>query len=182
MAPDVATLRAQYEEQLAAGGRRVCIGLLTGGQSTRMGQDKATTAVAGRSMAQRVAEACRATGLETIVLGPTDAETGLESLPDDDAAPAGPLGGLFTLLAARPDHHVILVATDQPFVRTATLLQLALEPAGDIVVPFFVATRRVLVAMRSGANFGAIRSPLASTKEMKSASLGCIIIWWAARS
>ena len=135
MAPDVATLRAQYEEQLAAGGRRVCIGLLTGGQSTRMGQDKATTAVAGRSMAQRVAEACRATGLETIVLGPTDAETGLESLPDDDAAPAGPLGGLFTLLAARPDHHVILVATDQPFVRTATLLQLALEPAGDIVVP-----------------------------------------------
>ena len=86
-------------------------------------------------MAQRVAAACVATGLETIVLGPDDAGTGLEPLPDDDDAPAGPLGGLVTLLRARPGQHALLIATDQPFVRPETLLQLALAPTGDIVVP-----------------------------------------------
>lgn len=132
---DLDALREQYEVQLASDAHQVCIGLLTGGKSTRMGQDKATTLLAGQTMAQRVAAACVATGLETIVLGPDDAGTGLEALADDDEAPAGPLGGLVTLLRARPGQHVILIATDQPFVRSETLLQLALALTGDIVVP-----------------------------------------------
>lgn len=132
---DLATLREHYEVQLASDGRRVCIGLLTGGKSTRMGQDKATTLLAGQAMAQRVADACAATGLATTVLGPDAAGTGLDTLPDDDDVPPGPLGGLITLLRARRVEHVILIATDQPFVRPETMLQLALAPAGDIVVP-----------------------------------------------
>lgn len=133
---DLVSLREQYEAQLdAPSGRQVCIGLLTGGQSTRMGRDKATTSVAGRTMIEWVAAAGAATGLEVVVLGPDDGGTGLEAVPDGDGAPAGPLGGLVTLLDRRPNHHVLLVATDQPFVRPETLLHLALEPGGDIVVP-----------------------------------------------
>jgi molybdopterin-guanine dinucleotide biosynthesis protein A len=133
---DLVSLGAQYEAQIdAPDGRRVCIGLLTGGKSTRMGQDKATTSVAGRTMIERVAAAGAATGLDVVVLGPDDAGTGLEAVPDGDDVPAGPLGGLLTLLDHRPDHHVLLVATDQPFVRPETLLHLALEAGGDIVVP-----------------------------------------------
>jgi len=111
------------------------IGLLTGGKSTRMGQDKATTLVGEQTMVERVAEACAATGLPTVVLGPDDAGTGLRNLRDGPGVTPGPLAGLMTLLADDPSHEVILLATDQPFVRPATILQLAMQPAADIVVP-----------------------------------------------
>ncbi len=132
---DLVSLRDQYEAQLAANGRRVCIGVLTGGQSTRMGRDKATAPIGGKPMAVWVAQACEATGLETVVLGPTDAGTGLECLADDDDVAPGPVAGIVTLLRSRPSQQAILIATDQPFVRPETILHLALEPTADIVVP-----------------------------------------------
>ncbi|MEM7093956.1 MAG: molybdenum cofactor guanylyltransferase [Actinomycetota bacterium] len=123
------------------------IGILTGGQSTRMGTDKATFAIDGVTMAQRVADAARATMLEAVVLGPDDAGTGLPSLGDDDDVPAGPLGGLITLLRARPGHRAVLLATDQPFVSPYTLVRLASEhPAADVVVPIDAGLPQVTCA------------------------------------
>lgn len=111
------------------------IGLLTGGQSTRMGADKATTLVGEQTMAERVADACAQTGIATIVLGPDDAGTGLRNLRDGPGVTPGPLAGLVTLLADDPSQEAILLATDQPFVRPASILQLAMQPAADVVVP-----------------------------------------------
>lgn len=112
------------------------VGLLTGGKSTRMGSDKATTLVAGRSMAVQARDRIGATGFEAFVLGPDDAGTGLPSVPDLRGSPAGPLGGLLSLMAAHPHRDVLLVATDQPFVQPTTLMQLAMQPAATAVVPF----------------------------------------------
>jgi len=112
------------------------VGLLTGGRSTRMGRDKATTRIAGRSMAERARDRIADTGFDALVLGPDDAGTGLASIADLPDLPAGPLAGLLSLLAARPDRDVLLVATDQPYVRPTTLLQLAMQPAAAAVVPF----------------------------------------------
>lgn len=112
------------------------LGLLTGGQSTRMGRDKATIELAGKSMASWVVEAGAKAGLDTVVLGPHDAGTACQAIPDvvDDQSPPGPLRGLTAALVAHPGRPVILAATDQPFVQPSTLLQLALQPDADVVV------------------------------------------------
>lgn len=111
------------------------VGILTGGQSTRMGRDKATTVIAGRSMAERVRDQIVQTGFDAVVLGPNDAGTGLPSISDLPDLPAGPLGGLLSLMAAHPHRDVVLVATDQPLVLPTTVLQLAMQPSATAVVP-----------------------------------------------
>jgi len=126
------------------------VGLLTGGKSTRMGSDKATTMVAGRSMAERVRDSIAETGFDAVVLGPNDAGTGLPSIGDLPNLPAGPLGGLLSLCAAHPGHDVLLVATDQPLVMPTTLLQLAMQPAADAAVPFDEGHPQVTLARWGG--------------------------------
>jgi len=112
------------------------VGLLTGGKSTRMGRDKATTMVAGQPMAERVRDRIAATGFDAVVLGPDDAGTGLPTVADAVGVPAGPLGGLLSLMATHPHRDVLLIATDQPLLLPTTLVQLAMQPSATAVVPF----------------------------------------------
>lgn len=163
----VASHEIDYRLDLGAAPRpATVIGILTGGQSTRMGTDKATAKVGGQTMAQRVGDACRQTGLATMVLGPDDAGTGLPNVPDLDSVAAspgstdrqvrGPLAGLVAAMAETPGSNVILVATDQPFVMPTTLMQLALQPDADAVVPIDQGHPQVTLA-RYGPGVAALR-------------------------
>ena len=97
--------------------------ILAGGESRRMGSDKALVEVGGRPMAGWVAEAMA--GFDRVVMvGRHRGIAGLEAIPDLQPGPAGPLSGIQTALAVfrRP---LVAVAVDQPLVRSETLDRLA---------------------------------------------------------
>ena len=127
-----------YRLDPSAPARSPLVALLAGGRSTRMGADKARTQLDGRPMAHWVRDAAASAGLEVVVSGPDDAGTGCIHVPDSPDHPdaLGPMVGLRSVMDANPDRPVILLATDQPLVAPATLLQLAMSTAATATIPF----------------------------------------------
>lgn len=106
--------------------------VLTGGMSTRMGQDKADVLVGDRTMLEMVGSTVRSVADHTVLLGPY--REGWECWPDSVHA-HGPLAGIATALSRTRHPQVLLLAVDQPFVRVETLRRMV-GLAGDIpVVP-----------------------------------------------
>ena len=106
--------------------------ILTGGHSTRMGQDKADVVVSGSTMLEHVADALTTVADRIVLLGP-DRE-GWECWPDSVHA-QGPLAGIATALNRTSANRVILVAVDHPFVRSDFLQKLAAVESDLPVVP-----------------------------------------------
>ena len=103
--------------------------ILAGGESRRMGSDKALVEVGGRPMAGWVADAMA--GFDRVVMvGRRRGAAGLEAIPDLQPGPAGPLNGLQTALAVF-GQPVVAVAVDQPLVRSGTLDRLAERAAAN---------------------------------------------------
>jgi len=108
--------------------------ILAGGVSRRMGTDKALVDVAGRPMVEWVAAALGRVDGPTIVVG-REKLGGLRCLPDTQASVRGPLAGLATALGAACGQAVLLVAVDQPFLRSGTLQRLVDLASSEAVVP-----------------------------------------------
>lgn len=119
--------------------------ILTGGRSTRMGRDKADVAVSGKTMLDRVEHAMSAVVGRTVLLGPD--RPGWECWPDAFHT-QGPLAGIATALSRTTSDRVLLVAVDQPFLRTETLRSLAATISDLPVVPVDTdGTRQVTCAV-----------------------------------
>ena len=111
-----------------------------GGQSVRMGEDKALKPFLGRPLIQRVIDHLAPLADEIIVTTnrPDDyAFLGLRLVPD--LAPGrGALGGLYTAIVSATSPFVAIVACDMPFA-SATLLEAAthilIEEEADVVIP-----------------------------------------------
>jgi molybdopterin-guanine dinucleotide biosynthesis protein A len=97
-----------------------------------MGSDKASVAVAGVTMLERVSTALGAVFPRVVVLGGERA--GMDSWPDQ-APGRGPLAGIASALARMEEERVLVVAVDQPFVRAGTLAALAAIDSPLAVVP-----------------------------------------------
>ena len=112
--------------------------ILAGGQSRRMGQDKALLPLAGRPLLRRVVDVL-APLCDRLILVANDPERyaafGLYTVPDAFAG-AGSLGGLYSGLSASAAGAVIAVACDMPFLNAALLGYLLEQSEGvDAVVP-----------------------------------------------
>ena len=126
--------------------------VLTGGRSTRMGEDKAAVEIAGRPMSAWVTSALRSSipGADRlIVLGrnPLGEIPNLQDRPGD-----GPLSGLAALADLPEDFGptpdaVLLVAVDHPWVRPTTLRALLDRYSGLAVVPIDRDVRQVACAL-----------------------------------
>jgi molybdopterin-guanine dinucleotide biosynthesis protein A len=118
----------------------VCI--QAGGQSSRMGEDKALKTFLGRPLIQRVVERLSLVADELIVTTNHPDDYAFLKLPltlRADLKPGrGALGGLYTAIASASNPIVAVVACDMPFV-SATLLEAAtrlmVEEATDVVIP-----------------------------------------------
>jgi molybdopterin-guanine dinucleotide biosynthesis protein A len=107
--------------------------LLAGGESRRMGRDKATIDSGGRPLWERQLELLRALGPEKIFVSarmppawmPQDVELLLDNPPS-----RGPLSGLAKALAAVGTTHLLALAVDMPFI-TAEELGRMLEQAAE---------------------------------------------------
>ncbi|MGH8947175.1 MAG: molybdenum cofactor guanylyltransferase [Acidimicrobiia bacterium] len=106
--------------------------VLAGGRGSRMGGDKALVEVGDATMLERVAGVMAAVTDRVVVLG-SDRE-GWDCWPDATVA-RGPLAGIVTALTRMVESRALVVAVDQPFVRSSTLHHLS-EVASELpVVP-----------------------------------------------
>jgi molybdopterin-guanine dinucleotide biosynthesis protein A len=116
----------------------VCI--QAGGQSSRMGEDKALKTFLGRPLIQRVVERLSSIADELIVTTNRPDDYAFLKLPlVSDLKPGrGALGGLYTAIASASKPIVAVAACDMPFA-SATLLeagtQLMVEEGADVVIP-----------------------------------------------
>ena len=114
--------------------------ILAGGESSRMGRDKAMLEIGGVTMLDRTIGVIRSVGIEPVIVGaPKQFARNVEtSVLDDDWPAAGPLGGIATALRASPKPWSLIVACDLPYL-TPEWMEFLLVRGGlsvaDAVVP-----------------------------------------------
>ncbi|UCC88043.1 MAG: molybdenum cofactor guanylyltransferase [Anaerolineales bacterium] len=114
------------------------VAILAGGQSRRMGQDKAFLPVGGRPVIERVLE--RVTPLSDDLMLVVDVPMKYGHLGQRmvvDVLPGkGALGGIYTSIHAARHQHCLVVACDMPFLNADLLDHMASLAIGfDVVIP-----------------------------------------------
>ncbi len=112
--------------------------ILAGGQSRRMGQDKAALLVNGEPLLSRTVRIVRTVTPEVAVIGPPERAALVPGVPvlPDRWPNAGPLGGIATAFQALDADAVLVVGCDMPFLNVALLRYLAeLAQGGGDVAP-----------------------------------------------
>jgi molybdopterin-guanine dinucleotide biosynthesis protein A len=133
---------AEYDRCMGESSSRVSGIILAGGQSRRMGRDKALIDFQGQPIIVRVMAALRALTDDLVVVsnrsdvyGPLGASWGARVVADYDP-PCGPLGGIAAGLQAMDSELAIVAACDMPFLNVALLRWLIARADGyDAVVP-----------------------------------------------
>ena len=111
-----------------------------GGESSRMGQDKALMPFLGRPLIQRVTDRLAPIADEVIVTTnhPEDYRfLGLPLFPDLKPG-RGALGGLYTALSSATCESVAVVACDMPFASVSLIeaaSRLLIQEEADVVIP-----------------------------------------------
>jgi molybdopterin-guanine dinucleotide biosynthesis protein A len=103
------------------------VAILAGGQSRRMGQDKAFVRLGDRPMIAHVLDAVAGLAAERLIIanpGPAYAALGVPVVADLIPA-CGPLGGLYTALMAMRTPWLLLVGCDMPWLQRPVLAWLA---------------------------------------------------------
>lgn len=139
------------------------VAINAGGQSRRMGRDKALVELAGRPMLQHVIERVSGLGQAQTLLVSNDhaAHTrfGLPMVPDS-LPDGGSLGGIYTALMHSQCDHTLVVACDMPFL-SPTLLRYMLtlrEGGHDVIAPRVAGYPQGLHAVYSQACVAPIRA------------------------
>jgi molybdopterin-guanine dinucleotide biosynthesis protein A len=93
--------------------------ILTGGSSSRMGQNKAEMLFSGEPLLRRAVRRLTPAVDDMLVIGPTNLESLVPGirLVADLVPGVGPLGGLYTALRSSTSTRIFLAACDMPFVQ-----------------------------------------------------------------
>ncbi len=142
--------------------------ILAGGRSSRMGHDKAFVEVADRTMLDWVADALTESCGQVVVAGRVSSATSLVTVPDPDIGYRGPLAGLVGVMRAYPGSGVVLVAVDQPWVRSDTVRRLGATAADLAMVPVEGGVRQTTCAVYPASLAPAAESELAGGGSLQS--------------
>jgi molybdopterin-guanine dinucleotide biosynthesis protein A len=116
--------------------------ILAGGQSQRMGTDKAVIRLtpAGPTLIERVLAAVRAVADEVLIVANDDrlAFAGTRIVPDVMPG-AGPLGGIYSAVMAARHEHCLVVACDMPFLAPPLLRAMAAQARDYDVLALYLA-------------------------------------------
>lgn len=111
--------------------------ILAGGQSRRMGRDKALLPFGGATLLGHIAARLRPQVTALALNGPAELAGDLPCLPDSLAGQLGPLAGILAGLEARLDPeatHLLTVPVDSPFFPTDLGARLAEAVDGKDVI------------------------------------------------
>lgn len=147
----------------------VSLAIIAGGQSRRMGRDKAFIDLGGKTLIEHVIE--RSAGLgqaETILITNKPADYARLRLPMySDALPdKGSLGGIYTALIKARSEFVLVLACDMPFINP-DLLRFMLAQINedlDIIVPRVEGYPQGLHAIYRQTCIAPIRQQLAANR------------------
>jgi molybdopterin-guanine dinucleotide biosynthesis protein A len=130
--------RAEYDQAMDPSSSLVSGIILAGGQSRRMGRDKALIDFQGKPLIAHVIDTLRTLAQDVVVVSNrSDSYDPLGArMAADYDPPCGPLGGIAAGLQAVDSELAIVVACDMPFLNVALLRWLIDQAAGyDAVVP-----------------------------------------------
>lgn len=116
----------------------VSIAILAGGQSKRMGQDKAFLEVGGQLVIERVIERVQSLTDDLFINTNSPEKYAAFDLPlvADVYSHKAALGGIYTVIRAARYPSVLVVACDMPFLNPLLLQYLiSLAPQADVVAP-----------------------------------------------
>lgn len=136
--------------------------ILAGGDSRRMGQDKATLVLDGETLLQHVAAAMQQV-FPKVMVSVRQPRNGV-ALPQvcDEVAASGPLAGLAAGLAQANTPWLFAVACDMPFITPAVAQGLAaLRGQHQAVVPVVEGHAQPLAAFYAQSALTAMRASLA---------------------
>jgi molybdenum cofactor guanylyltransferase len=123
---------------------QISAAILAGGQSRRMGQDKALLEVEGRALIEYVLDIANAVADETLIIAsdrPEYERFGCRVVPDKFPQ-SGSLGGIYTALSEVTHDHCFVLACDMPFINHGLLTFMAeLDRDYDVLVPALAADR-----------------------------------------
>lgn len=109
--------------------------VLAGGKSTRMGQDKATLTLNGRTLLEHALAALHQVCRDVSILGRYELYGTLAPVYEDIYPGCGPLGGIHTALSNAQTPYSLIIAVDTPFLMPEFLSYLAERAiASDAVV------------------------------------------------
>jgi molybdenum cofactor guanylyltransferase len=130
--------RAEYDRTMEAAKRSISAIILAGGQSRRMGRDKALIEYQGQPIIVHVIDGLRVLADDIVVVSNRSdlySSFGARVIADYDP-PCGPLGGIAVGLQAVIHELAIVVACDMPFLNVTLLRWLIDQATGyDAVVP-----------------------------------------------
>ena len=98
----------------------ICLVILAGGQSRRMGRPKATILFDGQRLIDRLIARYEGMAHRIILSAPEDFGTGLPFIADDPDSPGGPVGAIYTLSKKIQEvcpeaERFVTVPVDAPF-------------------------------------------------------------------
>lgn len=122
----------------------VSAAILAGGQSRRMGQDKALLEVEDRALIEYVLDVANDVADETLIVAsdrPEYERFGAKIIPDKFPQ-SGSLGGIYTAISEAKSEYCFVLACDMPFINKDLLTYMAsLERNYDVLVPSLGAER-----------------------------------------
>ena len=138
--------------------------ILAGGESSRMGRDKALLELEGVALIVRTSRLVESAGHRCTIVGDSVRLEGLELLVIEDEFPgAGPLGAIATALRASEAEWNLIVACDLPYLTREWLEFLigrAVRSDADAVLPMNERGAEPLCAVYRKRADGAIRAAL----------------------
>jgi molybdopterin-guanine dinucleotide biosynthesis protein A len=124
--------------------------IVAGGKSTRMGKDKASITLGGRTLLERALATARGVTAEVRVVGDPAKFASLASTVEDVFLDCGPLGGIHAALRASRAELNLILAVDVPFVSSALLQYLVTRARSSdsvVTVPRVNQRRQPLCAV-----------------------------------
>lgn len=139
--------------------------VLAGGQSSRMGRDKAQLPWRGQTLLAHACATLQAAGASRVLV--SGDYPGFDCVADG-APGLGPLGGVASVVAAVPDGVLVLIPVDMPLLSPALLRQLAAdEQAPCVVYRDYILPMRLAVDARSRAVIDRLLADPAAGRSMR---------------
>ena len=147
----------------------ITVAIQAGGQSSRMGEDKAFVVYNGRPMIETVLAQVAGLGQETFIVTNNPEPYAYLGVPTvgDIYLDHGPLAGIHTAVSHAAHPHTLVVACDMPWLKRPLLqYQISLRHTADVVVPLWNNFPEPLHAIYSKACLPAIEANL-QAKRLK---------------
>ncbi|MDN5213972.1 molybdenum cofactor guanylyltransferase [Fulvivirgaceae bacterium BMA12] len=113
--------------------------ILTGGKSSRLGQEKAFINYHGKPQVMYLYDLLQSLGLDVFISCNPDQVTSFQRtdrLLIDKREFIGPIGGIFTAMSAQPDRDWLVVACDMPMISKKTLQHLLDHDEGQRIITY----------------------------------------------